>query len=69
MSPAPKKAKKLQIKDGWEFSDGTLTVEAECGEELNVLHIEVEMKGGATLLDFYFTKDGTFDGIGAKVPA
>ncbi len=51
----------MKIKDGWQFGDGVsgLDFKVKDGRVLDVLTINGR--------DFYFTKDGEFDGTGSCV--
>ncbi len=55
------------IKDGWKIKDGVsgLSIEVQAGKELDKLHIE--SLDGKMNRDFWFTKDGEFDGTGSVV--
>ena len=51
----------MKIKDGWQFGDGVSGLDFRLRDEkaLDVLTINGR--------DFYFTKDGEFDGTGSGV--
>ena len=53
------------IKDNWKIKDeiSGLAIEIQPGEYLDKIHIE--SLDGKMNRDFWFTKDGTFDGTGA----
>jgi len=64
--------KAMQINDGWMVHDVVtgLAFEIKCGKKLDCLHVE-SVTGGTAAddhpkinRDFYFTKDGAFDGTG-----
>jgi len=57
----------MQIKDDWEIKDDVseLKIEVHAGKKLDHLHIE--SLGGAMNRDFFFTKEGVFDGTGSTI--
>lgn len=61
----------MEIKDGWKIRDvvSGLTIEVVAGDKFNRLHIESlgPAPDGTMNRDFYFTKDGKFDGTGSKI--
>ena len=65
----------MKINDGWTIDDQAsgLRLEIRIGIKLDTLHVESltgGKKGDATPRmnrDFYFTKDGEFDGTGSTV--
>lgn len=56
------------IGDGWEFEDLVTGIKfkATVGVGLNTIHLEGDF-GAVNNRDFYFTKDGKFDGTGSAV--
>lgn len=65
----------MQINDNWKIDDKVsgLRFKIEAGKKLDVLHVE-SLSGGKKddaapkmNRDFYFTKDGKFDGTGSSV--
>lgn len=57
----------MKIKDDWKTEDGVsgLRIEVRKGKVFNNLHIE--SLDGKMNRDFFFTKDGEFDGTGSCV--
>ena len=56
------------IEDGWEFEDLVTGIKfkATVGKVLNKIHLEGDF-GTVKNRDFYFTKEGKFDGTGSAV--
>lgn len=60
----------MQIKDNWEIDDAVsgLKLKAIPGKVLNHLHIESTNPDARPMnRDFWFTKDGDFDGTGSDI--
>ena len=64
----------MQIHDGWKIDDKVsgLSFKIEVGKSLDILHVE-SLTGGKKgddvpkmNRDFFFTKDGKFDGTGSS---
>ena len=57
----------MKIEDGWKIKDEVsgLSIKARSGKALDSLHIE--SLDGTMNRDFFFTKDGGFDGTGSFV--
>ncbi len=57
----------MQIEDSWKIKDGVsgLSIKVQPGKKLDRLHIE--SLDGKMNRDFWFTKDGEFDGTGSNV--
>ncbi len=59
----------MEIKDDWKIEDGVsgLKIKVVLGKALNRLHIENlhASDGVVNNRDFFFTKDGKFDGTGS----
>ena len=62
------KGKEMLIHNSWKIKDEVsgLSIEVIPGEKLDRLHIE--SLDGPMNRDFWFTKDGKFDGTGSAVP-
>ena len=56
----------MNIKDDWEIKDDVsgLSIKVQPGKNLDKLHIE--NLDGTMNRDFWFTKDGEFDGTGSS---
>ena len=60
----------MQIRDDWEMEDGISGLKPKVipGKNLDRLHIE-PIEGRVPMnRDFWFTKDGEFDGTGSVMP-
>ena len=57
----------MNIKDDWEVEDGVsgLSIKVQPGKNLDKLHIE--NLDGTVNRDFWFTKNGEFDGTGSSI--
>lgn len=57
----------MEIRDDWKFDDAVtgLKLSVKCGTHMNRLHIEPMGDAGYIDRDFFFTKDGKFDGTGS----
>jgi len=58
----------MKIKNVWKFKDAVtgICLEAIEGKKLDRLHLEGNF-GGTNNRDFFFTKDGEFDGTGSAL--
>lgn len=58
----------MKINDGWEIKDSVsgLKIKVIVGKTMDRLHIERFAKGHDNR-DFWFNKDGSFDGTGSSV--
>lgn len=59
----------MQIKDDFEFDDlvTCLKLKVIVGKHLDRLHIENIQGGKCNNRDFWFTKEGEFDGTGSSI--
>ena len=59
----------MEIADDWTIEDRVsgLRIRVEVGKKLNRLHIERMSAHVADNRDFFFAKDGEFDGTGSAV--
>ena len=60
----------MKIQDDWQIDDvvSGLRIQIICGKKLNWLHIEeLETRPLTNNRDFYFDKEGKFDGTGSTV--
>jgi len=60
----------MKIKDNWTIKDvvSGLSIKAVSGKKLNRLHIErISDFAKCGNRDFFFTKDGEFDGTGSSL--
>ena len=57
----------MKVKDTWEIKDEVsgLKIKVIKGDKLDRLHIEHTGKPISNNRDFWFTKDGKFDGTGS----